>query len=72
MSSSGAYGRNPPSICCLARDEPEIAFAVGRLRRAGADDEGGLSPGPALADVVSPVPDKGGVGAYAWRVGHIT
>jgi hypothetical protein len=71
-SLSGAYGRNPPSICSLSRDEPEITFAVGRLRRAGVDDEWRLTTGPAPAEIVRPAPDKVGVGAYAWRVGHIT
>src|SRR6266436_4104445 len=56
----------------LSRDEPESTFAVSRLCRAGADDEWRLSTGPAPADIVRPAPNKGGVGASAWWVGHIT
>src|ERR1700730_3600649 len=46
---------------------PLAVFAARELMTSGA-----FRPVRHTADIVGPAPDKGGVGAYAWRVGHIT
>jgi len=65
----GTYGRNPPPVCSLSCDRPEITLAAGRLRRAEADDKWRPSPSTS-ATIVRPPPDKGWLGACTWRFGH--